>query len=65
MFYLVKPCATSLCKIPVPVVIVHIEGGEGEAVVAVHGVPGVAVVQVLVVQTERVTLATQSKEQCN
>ncbi len=58
--YLVEPGTASLCKVAVPVVVVHIEGGEGETVVAVHRVPRVAVVQVLVVQAERVSLTPQS-----
>ena len=41
---------------PEAVVVVHVEGGEGETVVTVHGVPGVAVVQVLVVEPEGVPL---------
>jgi hypothetical protein len=58
--YLVEPGTASLCKVSVPVVVVHVEGGEGETVVAVHGVPRVTVVQVLMVQAERVPLTPQS-----
>ena len=54
--YLVEPGTAPLGKVPVPVVVVHVEGGEGETVVTVHGVPGVAVVQVLVVEPEGVPL---------
>ncbi len=56
--YLVEPRARALRKIAVAVVVVHVEGGEGHAVVAVQGVAGVAVVQVLVVHPERVPLRT-------
>ena len=57
LVYLIKPGTTALRKVAVPVIIVHVEGGEGEPVVAVHGVSCVAVVQVLVVQPERVPFA--------
>ncbi len=63
--YLIEPGTASLSKVTVPVVVVHIEGGEGETVVAVHGVSRVAVVQVLVVQAERVSLTPQSEHNKN
>jgi hypothetical protein len=48
--YFVKPSATSFREISGPVVVVHVEGGEGQAVVAVQRVAGVAVVQILATQ---------------
>ena len=45
--YFVQSSAASLGKVSGPVVVVHVERGERESVVAVERVSGVAVVQVL------------------
>ena len=55
---LVQPGAAALHELAVSVVVVDVEGGEGQTVVAVHGVAGVTIVQVLVIQPEGVSLAS-------
>jgi hypothetical protein len=45
--HLIKPCTASLGKVPSAVVVIHIKGGERQAIVAVQRVASISVIQIL------------------
>ena len=61
ILYLIESGTAAFCKISITIIIVHIKGRKRHGIVAVKGISGIAVIQILVVQAKCVTLTTHSK----